>query len=265
MASATASSWLRRYAGPVPPRVRLLCLPHAGGSATFFHSWGRALGDDVEVLTVRYPGRQERIAETPLTSIEELADRLVAELPPYLDAPLALFGHSMGASVAYETAHRLAAHHGTAAAALLMVSCRKPPHLVSPRGRWLRGTPDGRVPTGSRPGTDAELIAEVRRLGGTDAALLDNADLRELLLPAIRADFEAVDRYTARPGVPLGCPVVGYLGAADPGLTREDIAAWSSVAPKGFDVRVLPGGHFYLTDQRDALLADIRARLERVR
>ncbi|MBX7553623.1 alpha/beta fold hydrolase [Streptomyces sp. tea 10] len=264
MAPATASIWLRRYASPAPPRARLLCLPHAGGSATFFHSWGGALGDDVEVLTARYPGRQERIGETPMTSIEELADGLAAELPPYLDAPLALFGHSMGASVAYEIAHRLEAHHGTAAA-LLMVSCRKPPHLVAPRGRWLRAAADGRVPAGFRPGTDAELVDEVLRLGGTDAALLDDDGMRDLLLPQIRADFEAVDRYTSRPGAPLGCPVVGYLGVDDPGLTGEDVAEWSSVAPKGFDLKALPGGHFYLTDQRDALLEDIRTRLERVR
>lgn len=205
MAPATTSIWLRRYASPAPPRVRLLCLPHAGGSATFFHSWGRALGEDVEVLTARYPGRQERIAETPLTSIEELADAFAAELRPYLDVPLALFGHSMGASVGYEVALRLEAHHRTALA-LLMVSCRKPPHLLTPRTWRLSGTPEGRARTGRLYGADAELVEEVRRLGGTDAALLEDEGMRELLLPAIRADFEAVDRYTARRGAPSAAP-----------------------------------------------------------
>lgn len=250
MALGTESIWLRRYASPAPPRLRLLCLPHAGGSATFFHGWGHAFGDDVEVLAARYPGRQERIAEEPLTSIEDLADALAAELPPLLDVPLAVFGHSMGASVGYELALRLEAHH-RAAPELLMVSCRKPPHLLTPRTAALAG--------------DAALVDEVRRLGGTDAALLDDEDLRELVLPAIRADFGAVARYTARPGIPLGCPVVGYLGADDPDIRTDEVAAWAGIAPKGFDLKVLPGGHFYLVDQRDTLVTDIRARLEPAR
>ncbi|MFI8894984.1 thioesterase II family protein [Streptomyces paradoxus] len=246
MALGTTSIWLRRYATAAPPRLRLLCLPHAGGSAGFFHDWRHAFGDDVEVLAARYPGRQERIAEEPLTSIEELADALADELVPYLGTPLAVFGHSMGASVGYELALRLEARHHTALD-LLMVSCRKAPHLLTPRTAALGG--------------DTALLDEVRRLGGTDAALLDDEDLRELVLPALRTDFAAVARYTARPGVPLGCPVAGYVGADDPDIRADDVAAWASLAPKGFDLTVLPGGHFYLMDRRDDLVRDIRARL----
>ncbi|MFJ4283621.1 thioesterase II family protein [Streptomyces massasporeus] len=246
MAPGTTSTWLRRYVPPAPPRLRLLCLPHAGGSASFFHGWGHAFGDDIEVLAVRYPGRQERIAEKPLTAIEDIADALADELPPYLDAPLAVFGHSMGASVGYELALRLEARHHIALD-LLMVSCRKAPHLLTPRT--------------AAPGGDAALLDEVRRLGGTDTALLDDEDLRELVLPAIRADFAAVARYAARPGVPLGCPVAAYVGASDPDISADEVAAWAGIAPKGFDLTVLPGGHFYLVDQHDALVKDIRARL----
>ncbi|MGW3204489.1 thioesterase II family protein [Streptomyces sp. NPDC001135] len=246
MALGTESIWLRRHATAAPPRLRLLCLPHAGGSAGFFHDWGRAFGDDVEVLAARYPGRQERIAEDPCDTVEELADALADELRPLLDAPLAVFGHSMGASVGYELALRLQARHRVTPA-LLMVSCRKPPHLLTPRTAALAD--------------DTALVAEVRRLGGTDAALLDDPDLRELVLPALRADFAAVARYTARPGIPLDCPVAGYLGSGDPDITADEMAGWADVAPKGFDLTELPGGHFYLTAQRDALVADLRARL----
>ncbi|WP_329448420.1 MULTISPECIES: thioesterase II family protein [unclassified Streptomyces] len=246
MRLGTQSIWLRRYATGATPRLRLLCLPHAGGSAGFFHSWGHAFGDDVEVLAVRYPGRQERIAEAPWTVLEELADAIAAELPPYLDVPLALFGHSMGATLGYEIALRLEQRHAVVPE-LLMVSCRKAPHLLTPRTAAFAG--------------DDELLDEVRRLGGTDSALFDDEGLRDLVLPAIRADFEAVARYTARPGVPLGCPVVGYVGDSDPEITAAEVRAWSVVAPKGFDLKELPGGHFYLVEQRDALIADIRARL----
>ncbi|WUS99992.1 alpha/beta fold hydrolase [Streptomyces sp. NBC_00708] len=247
MALGTESIWLRAHPTGTPPRTRLLCLPHAGGSAGFFHSWGNALGDDVEVVAVRYPGRQERIAEEPVDDIELLADSISAELAPLLDTPLALFGHSMGASLAYEIALRLEARYGVVPAAL-MVSCRKAPHLLTPRTAAL---------------SDDGLIDEVRRLGGTDSALLAEPELRELILPAIRADFSAVARYAARPGVPVGCPVTGYVGDSDPDVGPEAVRAWRRVAPRGFDLKVLAGGHFYLVDRRAELLADIRARLAR--
>ncbi|MEU5538897.1 alpha/beta fold hydrolase [Streptomyces sp. NPDC020362] len=246
MALGTESIWLRRHATAAPPRLRLLCLPHAGGSAGFFHDWGHAFGDDVEVLAARYPGRQERIADDLPGSVEELADGLAEELPPLLDTPLAVFGHSMGASIGYELALRLRDRHQVSPQ-LLMVSCRKPPHLLTPRTAAVAD--------------DAALIAEVRRLGGTDGALLADPDLRELVLPAIRADFAAVARYGARPGVPLDCPVAGYLGAGDPDVSADDMTGWAAVAPRGFGLTVLPGDHFYLVAQRDALVADIRARL----
>ncbi|MCB5181536.1 thioesterase II family protein [Streptomyces antimicrobicus] len=246
MPLGTESTWLRRFSTAAPPRLRLLCLPHAGGSASFFHGWGHAFGDDVEVLAVRYPGRQERIAEEPWTSLEELADALTGELEPYLDAPLAIFGHSMGATVGYEIAHRMQERYATAPQ-LLMVSCRKAPRLLTPDTAAF--------------GTDAELVEAVKQLGGTDSALLDDEDLRELVLPAIRGDFTAVAGYAARPGVPLPCPVVGYVGDRDPGVPAEAVAAWAEIAPHGFDLKVLAGDHFYLLDRRDELVEDIRARL----
>ncbi|MBM7054396.1 MULTISPECIES: alpha/beta fold hydrolase [Streptomyces] len=245
MAVGTDSIWLRRYVTPDRPRLRLVCLPHAGGSAAFFHSWGHAFGSDVEVMAVRYPGRQERIAEELYTEMEPLADAVTEELLPYTGVPLVLFGHSMGASLGYEVALRLQQRHGVRAAALL-VSCRKAPHLLTPRGGFA---------------DDDALVAEVRRLGGTDTRLLDDPDLRELVLPAIRADFSIVSRYAARPGTPLACPVVGYVGDSDPDVGIDGVRGWARVATGGFALKVLPGGHFYLVDQRDGLVADIRARL----
>jgi surfactin synthase thioesterase subunit len=243
---SAASRWFRRHPAATGPRLRLVCLPHAGGAASFFHSWGGALGPDVEVLTARYPGRQDRIADPFLDDMGSLADAVSAALPPYLDRPLALFGHSMGASLAYEVALRLRERHGVRPVCLF-VSAREAPHQVTPKDVHLRD--------------DERLIAEVCRLGGADAALLEDPGLRELVLPAIRSDFKVAGTYRAPAPVPAGCPVVAYGGDRDPDVGLAELERWSEVATGGFSVRVFPGGHFYLDPERDALLGDLADRI----
>ncbi|WNE97293.1 alpha/beta fold hydrolase [Streptomyces luomodiensis] len=245
------SRWFRRYGTGGTPHRRLVCLPHAGGSASFFHGWGTALAgpgtaDGVEVLATRYPGRQERLEEPALDSVEALADEITAALLPFADTPLTLFGHSMGASVGYEVALRLETRHGIRPDALF-VSSRKAPHALTPKDTYLRG--------------DQALLDEVRGLGGTDTALLDDGDLRELVLPAIRADFKAVGTYGPRAATPVSCPVRAHVGDRDPGITVADMRAWAAVAPAGFDLTVLPGDHFYLVQQQDVLVRTLAAHL----
>ncbi|MGW2089059.1 thioesterase II family protein [Streptomyces sp. NPDC001880] len=245
----SSSIWIRRHPSALAPRLRLLCLPHAGGSAAFFRDWAGNFGDDVEVLVARYPGRHERINDPLITSMDSLADAFVPELLGFTDVPLAIFGHSMGATLGYEIALRLLRRHRTALAAL-MVSGRTPPHLA---GTALPDSDD----------TEA-VMAEVRRLGGTDSALLDDLGLRELVLPALRADFKAVADYAPRPGAPLPFPVFAYVGDADPDVDVASMRGWSTTAAQGFDLRVLPGNHFYLVEQQAALMQDIRTRLSRL-
>ncbi|WP_432587817.1 alpha/beta fold hydrolase [Streptomyces sp. HD1123-B1] len=251
MAIGVDSRWFRRYAPAGAVRRRLVCLPHAGGSAGFFHSWGRAAADGtlpsgVEVLTTRYPGRQERLEEPAIDSVERLADEVTAALLPFADTPLTLFGHSMGSSVGYEVALRLESGHGIRLDALV-VSARKAPHRLTPKGTYLLG--------------DDALLAEIRGIGGTDTALLDHPELRALVLPALRADFKAVGTYGPRPPVPVGCPVTGLVGDHDPRVSVADVRAWAAVAPAGFDLTVLPGDHFYLVQQREAVLRALAAHL----
>lgn len=241
-----ASRWFRRHPAAIGPRLRLVCLPHAGGAASYFHSWGDAFGADVEVLAARYPGRQDRIAEPFLDGMGALADAVAAALTPFLDRPLALFGHSMGASLAYEVALRLERRHGVRPVGLF-VSGREAPHRVTPRDVHLRG--------------DDELIAEVYRLGGADGELLEDPGLRELVLPAIRSDFKVAGTYRAPAPAPVGCPVVAYVGDRDPQVDVGEMALWSEVATGGFSLKVFPGGHFYLDPERDALIRDLTGRI----
>lgn len=241
-----AARWLRGIRVLPAPAIRLVCLPHAGGAATFFQPWGALLPPGVELYAVRYPGRQDRLDERCFETMDGLADAVTAALEPLLDRPLALFGHSMGASVAYEVAVRLEARHGFVPARLL-VSGRQAPHLAETEDY------EGR--------TDDELVAEIRAFGNIDEGVLDLPAVRELILPALRADFRLLGAYRPQQPSKIEAGIVGYVGLSDPGCPIGAARAWSELTLGGFELKVFPGGHFYLAEQQAALVADVMSRL----
>ncbi|MDW5329550.1 polyketide synthase [Plantactinospora sp. KLBMP9567] len=241
----TGDRWLRRHGHPAGGRVRLVCLPHAGGGASFFRRWPRHLPATVELHAVQYPGREDRIAEPPVDDLHRLADLVAEAVLPLADRPLALFGHSMGAAVAAEVALRCQARG------------RSPAHLfVSAFPAFGHGGADG-----DRPADDDTITASIRRLAGPGAAVLDVPGLRAMVLPTLRADYRAVEAYRPRPAARLGCPVVGYAGREDPTVTVAQVAEWAAVADGGFALRVYPGSHFYLLEHEADVVADIVRRL----
>ncbi|MGW1514968.1 thioesterase II family protein [Streptomyces sp. NPDC002394] len=224
-------SWLRTLRTAPPGAVRLVCLPHVGGSAHAFHPLAQALGPGIEVLAAQYPGRHDRLAEPPLRNLALTAGHLAAELAPFRDAPLALLGHSLGALVAYETAARLQA---TGPAPVhLFASAALAPSAPRDFGVHLR--------------EDDALVAELDRISGTTHRSDGEEMLLRLLLPAIRADFQAFETYRD-PGHRLSCPVTAVVGDADPVATPDTADAWAATTTGRFVRRVLPGGHFYLTE-----------------
>ncbi|KUM95979.1 hypothetical protein AQI95_42905 [Streptomyces yokosukanensis] len=231
---ASPESWLRRFAPPAEAAMRLVCFPHAGGAASSYHGLARALGPAVEVLAVQYPGRQDRRHEPPVPRLTELADR-IAEALDTTDTlgttPYALFGHSLGALVAYETARRLDRLGITPHR--LFVSARRAPTAGA-------GPTDGLD-------DDAALLAEVRRLGGGDA--LDDPEVQALALPALRADYQALRSYTWQDGPGLRCPVTAMTGTDDPLCAPEEAIGWLRLSVLPGRSRVFSGGHFYLQDR----------------
>ncbi|MEU3556040.1 thioesterase II family protein [Streptomyces fragilis] len=243
--TGTSSRWLRHH--PVEdPRLRLVCLPHAGGTATAYSGWPPLLPAGVELLAVQYPGRQDRLAEPCETSMAALADAVTDALTDRLDLPVALFGHSMGSAVAYEVALRLR-DRADAEVVALLVSGRCAPHRRRP-------TPF--------PLDDAGLLASVARLAGPEAWAYEHPDLRDLLLPSLRGDHRLLDAY--RPDPPaerLRTPVTAYGGDRDPVCPEADLGTWAEVTDGGLETVVLPGGHFFLREQQAALLAHLGSRL----
>ncbi|MGP3976068.1 thioesterase II family protein [Streptomyces sp. 8N114] len=226
--------WLRRLASAPGARARLICFPHAGGSASFFFPLRRSLPDTVEAYAVQYPGRQDRLGEPCLSSIDELADAVCEVLREEPGTPLVLFGHSMGAILAFEVARRRE-RSGAGSPLGLIVSGRRAPSLT-------------RTETVHQL-DDAGLIDEIRRLSGTDDALLDDPDMREMILPALRADYRAIETYRKSPGPPLGCPLSVFVGDEDPRASPAEAEAWRDHTSGDVTFHVFSGGHFYLSDR----------------
>jgi surfactin synthase thioesterase subunit len=221
------SRWFRTFHPGPEAGPRLVCLPHAGGAASTFFPLSSALAGRVEVLAVQYPGRQERLAEPAIESIPDLAERLAGLLEPLTDRPLALLGHSMGASVGFELAARLP---GPIAA--LFVSARRPPSRALPETVHLLD--------------DHGILANIRELSGTDARLFADPDLVRMVLPALRADYRALGAYRPDPAARVAVPISVLVGDDDP-LTPVDAAReWAAHTDGPCETHVFPGGHFYL-------------------
>ncbi|MCX4695647.1 thioesterase II family protein [Streptomyces sp. NBC_01408] len=226
--------WIRTFYPAPQARMRLLCLPHAGGSATAYFALSRELAPEVEVLAVQYPGRQDRRNEPLLDSIEELRDGVAEALTPWLDRPIALFGHSMGAVLAYEVARLLCQDGGTL-----------PAHLfVSGRGNPAQGV---NMPLDELD--DRAMITALDNLGGTDIGLLADEDVLRMVAPAIRSDYRAVRTYRHTPGPLLPCPVTALVGDADAMAPVEEVDKWRAYTSADFRLKVFQGGHFYLSKQ----------------
>ncbi|MFE7563895.1 thioesterase II family protein [Kitasatospora sp. NPDC057500] len=237
--------WIRRFHQEAGD-LTLVCFPHAGGSASFYYPVSEALRSTVQVVALQYPGRQDRRHERPLTTIAELADESFAALRPLMDRPLAFFGHSMGATLAFEVAVRMRRELGTAPVALFASGRRAPSRH--------------RVETAHLLGDDG-LVAELQSLSGTDARILGDLELLRMILPAIRSDYTAAETYRYEPGPALDCPIVALTGESDPKASLEEVGAWAEHTTGGFALHTFEGGHFYLARHQRAVLDVIRDRL----
>ncbi|ATW47934.1 thioesterase II family protein [Streptomyces peucetius] len=226
--------WIRRFHPAPDAPVRLLCLPHAGGSASAYFGLSQLLAPKVEVLAVQYPGRQDRRDELLLDSITALRAGLAEELTSWLDRPIALFGHSMGAVLAYETA-RLLAEDERAHLAHLFVSGR--------------GDPARKADVALDLLDDRAMVQALGDLGGTDRRLLEDEDVLRMVAPAIRSDYRAVRTYRHAPGPLLPCPVTALVGDQDAMAPVDDVEKWASYTSAEFSLKVFQGGHFYLLEQ----------------
>lgn len=223
---------------------KLICFPFAGGGSSFFRSWAKTLGSAFQVIAVQLPGRENRFGEAPYTAVEQA----IGELEPEMDKVLAgaseiiLFGHSMGAVLAYEFALQLN---------LSVMPCRL---MVS-------GSPSPSRPRAQRASglSDTEFLAQVSIFAGYSHPSLDDPEMRRLLLPMLRADVELHENYSSAGKALLNMPITSIRGRDDGLVLAHEAAAWQEVTRFPLETVEVEGGHMYLVDHPAPLL-DLLAR-----
>ncbi|AUG75707.1 Thioesterase [Kitasatospora sp. MMS16-BH015] len=242
---ATGNPWVVGRLANGVPRLRLLCLPHAGGSAGSFAPWRPVLPAGFELVPVELPGHGTRAGLPYAASVAELVAGLLDALAGELAVPYAVFGHSFGALLALEFALE-AGRRGLPAPAAVLVSAARPPQLAATR---------------ERPQTDAELTAWLRATGGLPAELLRHTEYVGRVLATIRSDLGLVERHVWPAPRPLPFPLHVLGGRADPVVSPAELEEWAEYEGPDLTITVHPGGHFYLFEQPGVVLTGIAATL----
>jgi medium-chain acyl-[acyl-carrier-protein] hydrolase len=241
-----STPWLINWKPNRRANVRLFCFPYAGGGDSIFRSWQQNVSDTIEVCAVQLPGRGSRISEPACTRINQLVRAAGAALASYLDKPFALFGHSMGALIAFELTRHLRKEYG-ALPVHLFVSSRPAPQ------------------TTSEPFDLDQLATELpellRRRNSTRKESVEDPELMELVLPMLRADLALCESYTYNPEPPFNFPITAFGGLDDHGVPRRSLEDWRDHTTGPFVLRLFPGDHFFLETCRFPLLEAISKEL----
>lgn len=184
----TFDTWVSWQSLNPQASLRLFCFPYAGGATLTFRTWPDSLPMALEVCPLELPGRGKRITSAPFTRLQLLVQAIAIALLPYLDKPFAFFGHSMGGLVSFELARLLRKNYGKVPVHLFVSGYRAPQ------------VPDPDPPIHDLP--EPEFLEELRRLNGTPEIVLENTELMQMLLPALRADFAVIETYAYTPESP---------------------------------------------------------------
>ena len=240
--------WLPKARPKPGVQIRLFCFPYAGGTTQTYRNWQPQLPPAIDICPVELPGRGVRMAETIETSINRLVRTMTPALVPYMDKPFAFFGHSMGGLISFELARELR-RSGRQQPEHVFVSACPAPHRRGTKQRVTYNLPD------------AEFMDELRRLGGTPREVLDNPELRELVFPLLRADFEACQTHEYVVEPPLDFPLTVFGGLQDEDLDRAELEEWSKHTTSNCVVRMLAGDHLFVNTAQPTILRTLAGEL----
>jgi medium-chain acyl-[acyl-carrier-protein] hydrolase len=225
----------------------VVLFPHAGGGPAWYAVWGDDLPPDIELKVLHLPGRGSRHAEAPATDFSALITTLSRELVTVIDVPYILYGHSLGALIAFETAREMS-KSGRERPERLIVSGCPAPHLIA-----------NRPPISDLP--EAAFIEELRRLGGTPPEVLDNSELLQLVLPSLRSDMALFESYILADNAPLDCPITALGGSEDKIADRNELEGWRAYTVEGFSVALFDGDHFFIRRHRGGIARILAAEI----
>lgn len=216
-------------------RIRLFCFPYAGGGSAIFRHWTHQFLHPIELVPALLPARENRIREPGYTRLDKLVETLAREISPYLDKPFAFFGHSMGALIGFELARRLRDERGLEPEHLFVSGRRSP--RISRRDLNIHNLPE------------PDFVAELEQMNGTPREVLEHAELMALLIPMLRADFEACYSYDYVPGELLRCPITTFGGTRDEEAPRDELELWREETTGEFKLRMIEGDHFFINQR----------------
>jgi medium-chain acyl-[acyl-carrier-protein] hydrolase len=224
--------------------ARLFIFPYAGGAPSSFNKWAVEFPNTIEVSIVHYPGRGSRFNEPPIKELFILVEEIAKAIQPELDKPFFFFGHSFGAMLAFEVARRI----------------RPQPQIL-----FVSACGAPRVPNPNRPInalSDSEFISSLQELNGLPAEAMNNTELMELLLPILRADFEAIENYQYTSNEHrLECPIVAFGGSDDSHVDRARLDAWSYHTNGSFKSKIFQGDHFFINAARQSVITSMKAEI----
>jgi medium-chain acyl-[acyl-carrier-protein] hydrolase len=245
--TAPRGAWVKRSASAATPWARLFCFPHAGGGASSFNGWRKLLPAGIELAAIQLPGREDRQAETPVTDIGDLIAALLPHMEPLTGLPFLLYGHSLGAIVAFDLLREMRRHRLPMPCALLVSGRRAPQLPLSHKAHGL--------------GPDEELADYLRLMGATPGEILDRPHWRDRLFPTIRADLNISDLYEYAGEPPFDCPIHCFAGRDDPLVSHEECRAWAAQTAAGFALTELSGGHFFAASEQAVIDGEAVSRL----
>ena len=239
MTTTTFNTWIT-CPKPLPEaRVRLFCLPFAGGGASIYRGWAKDLEPAIEVCPIQLPGRENRFSEKAHEHVQTLAPAIANQLQFYLDKPYLIYGHSMGALLAFEVL-RILQQKGQAMPETAILGAHRAAHL--PPKRQPMSTLD-----------DASFLAKLTTFGGFPDEVLQSQELLQFVLPTLRADFALCDSYPFTPGPALDCPLALIAGRHDQEVNPQDMQPWQTHTLHPARLVTLDAGHFFLKTHPEAV------------
>lgn len=243
-------------------KLRLICFPYAGGGPVVYSRWSEGLPDAIELGAIQLPGRSARIKEAPFLCMEPLVEALAPALVPYLDRPFAFFGHCLGCLVMFEVAHKLKAEHGLQPERLF-VSGSRAPQFCTPEYHEM-----DRLQFSSDPNVFVQDLPEQKFLDvlqdlnfDSSQALFEDEEMRQLMLPMVRADFELHNKYNFSQKPLLDIPITAIGGRVDPYVSSEHLLGWRKHTSAEFQLKMRPGDHYFIERQRSSLLHIVTEKL----